>query len=136
MSATLRIDTTEFDRLQEAIKQFQGNAEQAINDVLHNEGGLLIQDSVKRLIPVSGKNWKGKAAPASSANSLRTTNSNLAVTVRSTNKYGYLYFPDDGSNTRRHAGEQHFFYEGAEAVSDDIADRCIEKLINKFEEGV
>lgn len=135
MSEPLNIYIAEFDRLQEAIKQFQGNAEQTINDVLHNEGGQLIQDSIKRLIPVSGKSWKGKAAPASSANSLRATNSNLAVWVRSAKKYQYLYFPDDGSSTVNHAGNQHFFYEGAEAVSDDIIERCIEKLINTFEEG-
>lgn len=135
MSTIVRLDATEFDRLQEAIKQFQGNAEQTINDVLHNEGGLLIQDSIRRLIPESGKNWKGKAAPAKSGKSLRALNTNLAVAVTTTNKYHYLYFPDDGSNTRRHVGNQHFFYEGAEAVSDDIIERCIEKLINKFEEG-
>jgi hypothetical protein len=135
MSEMLRIDASDFDRLQDAIKQFPGNAERTINDVLHNEGGLLIQDSVKRLIPESGKHWKGKAAPAASSNSLRSTNSNLAVTVRSTKRYQYLYFPDDGSTTRRHVGNQHFFHEGAEAVSDDIVERCIEKLINTFEEG-
>ena len=135
MSTTFSIDTEDFERLQEALKNFKGDSEQAINEVLHGEGSTLIEKQIRLLIPESGKTWKGKGAPAKSGNSLRAENSNLAVTTKSTKKYGYLYFPDNGSNTRRHAGNQHFFLEGAENASGDIIDLCIENIIHKFEEG-
>ena len=135
MSAIFRIEGDEFDRLLEAIKDFPGDAEKVINDVLHNEGNDLIQKNIRLLIPVSGRTWKGKAAPAKTGASLTSVNGNLSVTEKTTKKYQYLYFPNDGSNTRNHAGNQHFFFEGAENASGDIIERCIERLSNKFEEG-
>lgn len=128
----LDINITEFDRLQNAMKEFQDNAETTINDVLHNQAGQLIQDSVRRLIPMSGRTWKGKKAPAKTSNSLRSINGNLEVTVKSTKRYQYLYFPDDGTNTRKHVGNQQFFRKGGEAVKDEIIERCINKLTNNF----
>lgn len=137
MSLTkLELDADSFDKLQRAMAEFKGNVEQVVNDVLHNQGGRLIEDSVRSLIPESHKNWKGKDPPAATANSLLQQDSNLAVTVRTTGKYGYLYFPDDGTNTKNHIGNQQFFLRGAENVSDEIIDLCIERLMNNFEEGV
>jgi hypothetical protein len=130
-----RVSVSGFEELQKAIKEFQGNAEEVINGVLHNEGAELIQESIRQFMPVSGKKWKGKKAAAKSAKSMRHTEGNLSVTVRSAKSYQYLYFPDDGTNTRRHIGDQQFFLKGAEAVTDDILERCVGKLINKFEEG-
>lgn len=135
MSNTFRIEGDEFDRLIEAIKSFQDNSEKVINDVLHNEGSELIQTNIRLLIPESGKKWKGKAAPAKTGNSLTALNGNLSVTTKSTKKYQYLYFPNDGTNTQRHVGNQQFFFEGAENSASDIIERCIERLTNKFEEG-
>lgn len=127
-SSPFRINVAEVDKLQAALKEYQGDTESTINDILHNQGGNLIQDSVRRLIPESGKSWKGKAAAAKSANSLKNVNANLSVTVTTTKKYQYLYFPDDGSNTKHHVGNQHFFEKGGEAVKDDIIERCISRL--------
>jgi hypothetical protein len=135
MSNTLNVNIQEFERLQRAIQSFPGNAEDTINAVLHNEGGQLIQEAIQPLIPMSGKRWKGKKAPARTGNSLRSTNENLAVWVRSTKSYQYLYFPDDGTNTRRHAGNQQFFYQGAESVRGEVVDRCVGRLIQTFEKG-
>jgi hypothetical protein len=136
MSNTLSINVQEFERLERALRSFPGNAEEAINAVLHNEGGLLMQEAIQPLIPQSGKTWKGKRAPARVGNSLRSTNENLAVWVRSTKSYQYLYFPDDGSSTRRHVGNQQFFLKGAESVKGEVIDRCVGRLIQTFEEGV
>lgn len=133
----LKITFADVDKLQQAVKDFAGNAEEAINEVLHGEGGALIQEAIQRLIPVSGrKRWKGKAPAAASSNSLRIIPANLAVTVTTAKRYQYLYFPNDGTNTRRHAGQQFFFERGGEAVKDDIIDRCVSKLTNNFEKGV
>lgn len=129
----LKINFSDAEKLQSAMKAYQGEIEPTINDVLHNQGGVLIQDSIQRIIPVSGKSWKGKAPAAKSSKSLRSINTNLAVTVTTMKKYQYLYFPDDGTSTRRHVGNQRFFERGGEAVKDDIIERCISKLTNNFE---
>lgn len=135
MSSTLSINVQEFERLERALRSFPGNAEETINAVLHNEGGLLMQEAIQPLIPQSGKTWKGKRAPARVGNSLRSTNENLAVWVRSTKSYQYLYFPDDGTSTRRHVGNQQFFWRGAESVKGEVIDRCVGRLIQTFEKG-
>lgn len=130
--SVLNIGVAEFDKLQNAMKDYQGNVEEAINDVLHNQGGELIAEATRRLIPVSGRTWKGKRKAAKTANSLRQVPENLAITVTTTKAYQYLYFPNDGSSTKKHAGNQQFFEKGGETVKDEIIDRCIGKLINNF----
>lgn len=131
--AKLDLDFVAMDDLQQAMKDFQGNTEEIINDVLHNEAGELVQDAIKRLMPVSGKTWKGKKKAAKHSNSMMNVNENLALTVKSKTAYNYLYFPDDGSNTRRHIGNQQFFKKGGESQIDEIKDRCIGRLVNDFE---
>lgn len=135
MSNTIGLNAEDFERLQKAIEKFPGDSEKAINEVLHGEGGALIQESIRRLIPVSGKTWIGKAAPAKTGKSLMLVPGNLSVTTKSTKPYQYLYFPDDGTNTRRHAGNQQFFPRGVENVASEVADRCVENITNKFNEG-
>lgn len=130
--STFKLNVSDVERLQDAMKEFDGNVEEIINDVLHSEAGEKIQESIRRLMPASGKNWKGKASPAKTSNSMQNINGNLSVTVTSTKKYQYLYFPDDGTTTRRHVGNQQFFARGAEAVKDEIIDRCVTKLTNNF----
>lgn len=132
MSYKLNITASEFDKLHKAMKEFEGDVEKTINDVLHNEAGQLIQDSIRNLIPESHRDWKGKKAAAKEGNSLMSVNENLAITVKTTKAYQYLYFPNDGSNTRKHAGNQQFFEKGGEAVKSEIIERCITKLTNKF----
>ena len=129
----LTLNADEFDRVLKAIEQFPGNAEQAINDVLHGAGAELIQERIRKYMPVSDKK---KGTHAVDAKSLTSIGSNLAVTTKSTNKYHYLYFPDDGTNTRRHVGNQQFFLRGAEDASSEIVDLITEKLTQSFEEGV
>lgn len=124
----VKVDISGVEELQKTIKEYAGNAEEVINEVLHNEGGQLIQDLIRRLMPESGAKWKGKKGPAKTSKSLRQEPLNLAVKIRSTKNYQYLYFPNDGSNTQRHYGDQQFFFKGAEAVTDDIIDRCLGRL--------
>lgn len=128
------VNWEELDQLSEAMKAYQGDVETTINDVLHNEAGGLIKESVHKLIPASGrKSWKGKARPASESDSLRNVNENLAVTITTKKRYQYLYFPDDGTSTRRHIGNQRFFEKGGEAVKDDVIGRCLNRLTENFE---
>ena len=131
-----RVNISEVERLMQAMEEYSGNVEQAINEVFHNEAGELAQESIRRLMPVSGKRWRGKAPAAKKSKSMQNVNENLAVTVKNAKKYPYLYFPDDGTNTRRHIGDQRFFERGGEAVQGEIIERCITKLISNFESEV
>ena len=134
MSDWFTLDATEFDRLQEAIDQYAGRAGVLIDDVLHGEGAELIKQRIAPLLPVSGRRWAGKGAPASAVmpGKFSQDNGTLSVTIAARGKYHYLYFPDDGSNTKRHAGNQQFMMRGAEDASGDVIDRCIGKLTESF----
>lgn len=126
----LNIDYSQFQALQDAMKAYAGNTEDVVNEVLHDYGGESISDEIKRLMPVSGRRWNGKPTAAKNANSLKIVPSQLAVTIKSQKKYQYLYFPDDGSNTKRHAGNKRFFLKSAENKTNEIVNRCIQKLVN------
>ena len=134
--AVFKLDQEDFERLEKAMKDFQGDTEKTINEVLHNEAGQFIHDEIKRLMPVSGKKWKGKKAPAKTSNSLEIVGGNLSVTVRAKKAYQYLYFPDDGSNTRRHVGNQQFFLNGGENKKEEILNLCINRLVNSLEDAI
>lgn len=132
MSEIFRIDATQYDDLQLYIKSYEGDAEQIINDVLHDEGSSLIQNEIRNLMPQSNrKPWKGKKKEAKTSNSLKDIKSNLAITITTTSNYQYLYFPNDGTNTRNHIGNKQFFAKGVENTSDNIINLCIERLVNK-----
>lgn len=126
--STFSIDVADVERLQNAMQSYPDRAEKAINSVLHDDGSQIIPENIKRLMPVSGASWRGKAGAAKTSNSLRDEKENLAITVKTQKKYQYLYFPDSGENTRRHAGRQYFFQRGAEASSNALIDRCIVKI--------
>ena len=125
----------EIERLQKALQNFQGDAEKVINSILHKEGSLLIQENIRKLMPTSdpADAWVGKLPHAKFSESLTDQKEHLAITVKSTNEYHYLYFPDDGSNTRNHVGNKQFFLRGAEASQDEIIDLCVSRLVNGLE---
>lgn len=134
---SIKLDAREIETLQRAIQQYSGDAERTVNDTLHNEGGKLIQEEIMRLLPESGRDWKGKKKAAKRAKPFTQKNENLAVIVRTVPAYGYLYFPDDGTNTKNHIGykgkPREFMYKGAENQTGKIIDRCIDRLIKKWE---
>lgn len=120
------INFLEVEELEKALTEYSGNTEEAINDVFHSEEvNTLAQNAIKALMPVSNKK-KGKHAKHS--NSLRKQDGNLSVTIRTQKAFQYLYFADDGTNTRRHIGNQRFFGRGGENVQGDIIQRCKDKL--------
>lgn len=130
--ATFALDTESYNKLFEAMKQYEGQAPRTVNEVLWNEGGPLINDAIINLLPVSNREWVGKKPAAKRSAPFTQENGELSVTIKTKSAYNYLYFPDDGTNTRKHAGEQHFMFGGAEAKQNDIIDLCISALIEKF----
>lgn len=133
--AKFSINEQASERLLNAMAECSRKCGPIIDDVLHNEGGKLINDEIMQILPVSGrKPWKGKKTAAKSAQPFKQDNGTLSVTVKTKNAYHYLYFPDDGTNTKRHAGEQYFMKRGAENSAEEIIDRCVQRLIDKIGE--
>lgn len=132
--ARFELNADAFAKLQQAMKNFPTGAGYVIDEVLHTEGGSLIEEEIRRLMPVSNVTWKGKKPSAKTGNSLTQENHTLGVTIRTTPNYHYLYFPDDGTTTKRHIGNQQFFFRGAEETQDEIIDRCVNRLVEKIEQ--
>lgn len=134
---TFELDTQQYEALQRAMQNYPGLAGREVDDVLHNEGGKLINDEIIRLLPESGRKWKGKKTAAKRTQPFTQDNGSLSVTIRSKSAYNYLYFPDDGTNTKRHIGykgkPREFMMHGAENKTSEIIDRCITRLIEKWE---
>lgn len=130
--ARVYIDTGNFDKVVDAVKQFGDGAEDVINDYLHNQGATVIKGNINKILPVSGRTWKGKKAAAKVAEPFRKRMYNLAVDIHAPGYYHYLYFPDDGANTIRHYGGQEFMRRGAEESTDEIVNEIIKKLLKDF----
>lgn len=118
--------------LQQTISQLKEEGEKIVTNILHNEGAEEIEKAIRPLIPESGRKWKNKKQAAKKArNAIRyrkQESGNLTVVVGTTNNYHYLYFPNDGENTKNHYGNQHFMARGAESKVGKIIDICIEQL--------
>ena len=128
--AKFEVDVSELEELTEAIQQYGEGAGQLIDESLHGEGAQEIKNRITPLIPVSGRTWKkkGRGARFVMPGGFSQVDESLAVTVVARGKYHYLYFPDDGSNTVKHAGNKQFMRRGAEMASGKIIDLCIGKL--------
>lgn len=132
-SNTLSLNKSEFDRLADFLGEYQGRAVKHINDVLWNEGAGLIQEGIRQLLPESGRTWRGKKPAAKNAAPFTVTDkAALSVEVGTKYAYHYLYFPDDGSTTRKHAGNQQFMLRGAEGQQSQILDLCTARLTEEF----
>ena len=129
------MDRKEIERLCATVENFPLTAIKSINTVLYNEAPPIISEAIQRLVPVSGANWKGKKPAAKTSDSIKERTAdrrNLSIVVGTVSDYHYLYFPDDGTNTYRHVGNQRFFERGGKASSEEIVDLCISRIINDF----
>ena len=126
----------DFDNLDRVIINFQKTgyrAEKAINDVLHSYAGTAIEENIRPFMPESGrKPWEGKKKAAKQAKPFKKIKGNLSVTVTTKTPYCYLYFPNDGSNTKRHRGNQQFMYKGVEQAAPDIIEQCTARIIEEI----
>ena len=138
------VELNEVEEMAQRLTEAGKNAETVINEVLHTEGGPLIESGINPLIPSSGRRWRGKKKAARESrkkfiqeDAFNSRNSNLAVTIRTTKNYHYLYFPDDGTNTQHHVGyrgiPREFMRKGAENKTQEIIDACVGSLIHELE---
>ncbi len=131
------IKSSDIDSLQQAVEEFGETANKTINKVLHDkQTANIVKENIHVLLPTSGRKWRGKLTAASATKPLtEDTSELLTLTVRSKTKYNYLYFPDDGSNTERHQGKQHFMQQGGDNSMNRIVDLCTDRLIESFNKG-
>lgn len=125
-----------FEELQKKISSLQEKGEEIVNNVLHKDAVEIFKTSIQNILPQSHRKWNGKPKSAKVAKPLTAdTTDNLSVTIVSRGYYHYLYFPDDGTNTKRHRGEQHFMLRGVEAKAGTVVEMCLDRLteqINKL----
>ena len=133
MSTQLNIESEEFEKLAQSMEQYGQGASDVVSKVIH-ESGDSIKQHIDPLIHASGRRFKGHTSSAKgSAWQRYDTGEPLAITVRTVSRRNYLYFPDDGSNTKHHFGNQRFMLRGAEAAAPAILDKGIQALITAFE---
>lgn len=111
---------------------------QIVQAYLRDEGYRRIAAHIPGLIHASGRKWKGKATSATRASYTSVFQgavSGTTLTVSSKSRYNYLYFPDDGSNTRHHVGNQQFMLRGAENQTAGIVTDLVTRLVAAFEEA-
>lgn len=135
--SSFSIDAEGLDRIYDTVAKFAdgSEAEKIINEELLGEGGDIIKQHIQSLLPASGRTFSGKRAAASDTDPFnKLKDGNLSVTITTKSGYGYLYFPDDGSDTVHHAGGQNFMFQGGADASEEVADAIINKLLEKFEE--
>lgn len=123
------------------IVELVGNADRTLADVISDVNQTFSHVEIKKnimdILPVSGrKPWGGKKPKIASASSSQPFTeifpSKLSLTVKTITPYNYLYFPDDGSNTDHHAGNQHFMERGGLEASDAIINRIRDEFISNF----
>lgn len=128
----MTLDAESFEVLADSMKRYGEGAEDVVNGVLHDYGGERIKAGIQRFLPESGRTWKGKKAAAKRTDPFVTLGGNMSVTISTKSGYGYLYFPDDGSSTRKHVGGQNFMGRGADDATSDIIDRCLAELTKEI----
>lgn len=131
--ARLELSYEKYEKLIQAAAKLQGDMEAAINEALKSsQVKNWMVNSITEFTPMS----KAKIASwhprhARGAKPYKETYENLSIIIKSKTAFNYLYFPDDGSNTKRHQGMQQFMLHGAEAVSDQVADEIVDKIVEK-----
>lgn len=122
--------------LQDVAQQYSNlgnNAEEIINETLHGFGANIIKQNIQNILPISGRTWSGKAKSAKSAKPFTQENKNLYLKVKSKTNYNYLYFPNDGTNTKRHQGKQFFMQRGAEDSIEEFKNECINNILERID---
>lgn len=133
MTTQLRLDAGDFENLIEKMNQFGDGAVDVVTEVFH-ESGEDIAQKIDVLLPVSGRSFKGHSGGAKGRKWYKVlADERLSVTVTTVSSRNYLYFPDDGTTTRRHAGNQQFMKRGGEAAVPEIINKSLTALAEHFE---
>lgn len=136
MSKWYTVDFREAGEIEAAIEMYGAGSGQVIDKVLHGEGADRIKHAIPSHIHPSGRKWNGKTASIAgnpgAGSRLSQDDAPLQVTIAARGALRYLYFPDDGSDTVNHIGDQQFMQTGAEEEEQNIIDMCMDALFEKF----
>lgn len=131
MAASIRIDTSGIEEIQQALETYGEGAGEVLKQVLYNEGSLEISERITDLLPVSGRKFRGHnfGAKASGATKVFTRwfpdPMTLEVKTRPP-KFSYLYFPDTGTGHQPRV--QDFMGRGLEAATPKVIELCLARL--------
>lgn len=136
MTATFQIDYSEFEALEEKIRQLPEHTEELINSYLHKKGVEMTRDNITDHMPVSNRN-KTHAKHSSWS---RKETENLGFTIKAKGgaanrpgSFGYLVFPNEGRGPRNPV-EQRFFERGLDDSTPEILEDLLEEVTNKIQE--
>lgn len=124
------IHDDDIDKLITQIQAFQGNAEEAIGDYLENTLPGIAKPSIQNLIPVSDRN---KPHAKYSRPFTEDMDGRLSISIHTTKKWHYLYFPDEGEGTSKGQAPHNFMEEGIEKEYDTIINGILDSLINEWQ---
>lgn len=133
--SVINVEYDGITQIQERMQRFGDGSGRVIQGVYENFAAKDIKENVLPLVHASGRTFKGHRQSAKAAGAEKVFShqvQDLSLIVRSVSRFGYLYFPDDGSNTKRHAGRQNFMGRGLERSTDAIIERCLAALTEDF----
>lgn len=125
-----QFDSKGIESLQRVLEEQKQVAFEVINDVLENEAKDLFISSITDLIPVSNRNKKH----AKTSNPLMAISGELSLTISAKKQFQYLYFPNDGSNTKNHVGNLDFMGRGLKAQEENIINKILDRISEKTKE--
>lgn len=121
------IDSSSLVDLIAEFKDKTSNLGPIINEYLWNEGAQHIKERILPFIPVSDRNKEHAAY----SQPFTQTNGNLSVTVRTTGRWGYLVFPDEGRGEHNREAHEFMLKGGQDAASiivEDLRDRILQEI--------
>lgn len=135
MSNNYQIHAEELLGFAERFTGFGQVSEDSVNEVVHEQGGPVIYEEIDKLMPVSGRRFKRHPTGAKGTQwQVYDKNTNLTIVVSHKPNRRYLYFPDDGSGTVNHFGNQQFFGRGNAAAAPKIGDTILDRIEKDFKE--
>lgn len=131
MASSLSFTFDGVENLQKVMEAYGQGAGRVVQEVYRDFAADEIKSNILPLVHSSGRVFKGHRRGAKQSGIDKVFGQQidgLSLTVKTNRSFGYLYFPDDGSNTRKHAGQQHFMQRGLDKSVQAIVDRCVAKL--------
>ena len=118
-------------KIQEAITDFEGDAEKVINECLANEVKDKFINSITNLIPISDRNKRH----AKTSNPLDgKVRNNLTLWIHTKPQYNYLYFPQNAEGQSKGNSPNDFMDKGIDVEYDNAVNMILDKLQNRLEE--
>lgn len=128
--ASFSLNADDAERLINAIKDFEGNAENAISNYLETEVPSITKPSIQNLIPISNRD---KVHASTSAPFTEDMQGKLSIYIHTKKQWHYLYFPDEGEGTSKGQAPHDFMAQGVENQYDTLVNGMLDSLINEWD---